>query len=187
MREASRRRTVTDTDSYAFPISTNNANEGTTAAEIIMKNHILPLLFMVGILAMMPIKANGQIYFYKCAQSVNDNGIRSAQNITKYLTFSGSIIYESDAQGNPKKGGLMGTDMIQYQYGGMSNGNYIYYAIYTTHYGWQTSQSISNSEYLLVSSDRSLINHRRNAFGQTDIYERTTAQKEADSLPSIIY
>ena len=120
-------------------------------------------------------------YYYKCEKMVDVDGSMRKGNGTLYLTFTGNIMYESNADGTKKDGMFYPT----FNYRGEVKGCWWYCSkqIIYTGYGIyrRAVESWRENYYYLVSKDYNTINCVLG--GTTYVYQRCTPE---DNVPGLI-
>ncbi len=148
------------------------------------------IVLCISLLLVSHITFAQRTYFYHCTKRVNTNGVIEKMDISRYYTFSGDSLYESDSEGNVKY--FRGTALV-YKYCETIDGN-MYYYLWTppVSYLGMTAGGYNKTSGFIVPSDYSVINKfSRDTYSSfNDVYYRTTesaVQKEKSSnVPGLI-
>ena len=165
------------------------------------------MLFVLGLLCIASIVSAQQTYYYKHTKTIDKYGVVSKGSDGSYITFTNSVMYFSNAEG--EKNTSSNIYDTTYFYRGEINGCYWYMKKYRG-YNWFRRTLYeplfeiywNEGRYCLVSKDFSAVNvvyDGAKAFTSngillpgndpvynTFVYTRSSAPKPGDDIPSLI-
>ena len=169
------------------------------------------MLFVLGLLCIASIVSAQQTYYYKHTKTIDKYGVVSKGSDGSYITFTNSVMYFSNAEGE-KTNTSGNTYDTTYFYRGEINGCYWYMMKYSG-YNWRRRMFDPLYEiywnegcYCLVSKDFSAVNvvydgakaftsngikienllPGKDPVYNTSVYTRSSAPKPGDDIPGLI-